>query len=214
MKCGILETKSNSCSEFKQALTNSLGKRLVEGVKSDIFLSSRLNPQEAFSTKPHYYPGQNRLGYLLERLRSNLLLRHPTKTNTEHIDVRNEGMKQLSVTQSHLLISVPMFSVSTTSLNKPVIKSSTQTVFPRCSSELNVPSVTSTQNENSSCSSESIVPSAASLTHEIYESSDPISSSTVSLNVSSFPPPSRGVVAHVVNTDDTSLTHNTPVSNK
>ena len=39
MKCGImekiLETEVNSCSEINQALTNSLGKRLVEAVKSD-----------------------------------------------------------------------------------------------------------------------------------------------------------------------------------
>ena len=36
----ILGAKVNSCSEFRQALTNSLGKRLVEAVKSDIFWSS------------------------------------------------------------------------------------------------------------------------------------------------------------------------------
>ena len=93
IKCGImeeiLEAKVISCSEFKQTLTNSLGKHLVEAVKSDIFWSSGLNPQEAFSTKPHYYPGQNRLGYLLEGVRSNLLLRHPTKTNNENIDIRD-----------------------------------------------------------------------------------------------------------------------------
>ena len=213
MKCGImeeiLEAKSNSCSEFKQALKNSLGKHLVEAVKSDIFWSSGLNPQEALSTKPHYYPGQNRLGYLLERVRSNLLLRHPTKTNNGHINVRVEEMKQLSITQSDLLISVPMLSVSTTSLDKPVIQSASQTVFPHCSSELNLPSATSSkQNENHSCSIESIVPSTTSSIHEISESSDPISSSTVSLNVPSLPLPSR------LNTDDTSLTHNTPVSHK
>ena len=66
----ILEAKVNSCSEFKQSLTNSLGKRLVEAVKSDIFWSSGMNPQEAYATKPHYYPAQNRLGYLLEPARS------------------------------------------------------------------------------------------------------------------------------------------------
>ena len=204
----ILEAKSHSCSEFKQALKNSLGKHLVEAVKSDIFWSSGLNPQEALSTKPHYYPDQNRLGYLLERVRSNLL-RHPTTTNNEHINVRVEEMKQLSITQSDLIISVPMLSVSTTSLDKPVIQSASQTVFPHCSSELNLPSATSSkQNENHSCSIESIVPSSASSTHEISESSDPISSSTVSLNVPSLPLPSR------LNTDDTSLTHNTPVSHK
>ena len=64
----ILEAKVNSGSEFKQALTNSLGKYLVEAVKSDIFWSSRLNPQEAFSTKSYYCPDQNRRRYLLERV--------------------------------------------------------------------------------------------------------------------------------------------------
>ena len=94
IKCGImeeiLEAKVNSCSEFKQSLTNSLGKRLVEAVKSDIFWSSGLNPQEAYATKPHYYPGQNRLGYLLDQVRSNLLSRHKTKSNDEYTNVQIE----------------------------------------------------------------------------------------------------------------------------
>ena len=66
----ILEANANSCNEIKLALTNSLGKHLVEAVKSDIFWNSGLNPQEAYSTKLHYYPDQHRVGYLLERVRS------------------------------------------------------------------------------------------------------------------------------------------------
>ena len=131
----ILGPKVNSCSEFKQALTNSLSKRLVEAVKSDIFGTSGLNPQEAYSTKPHYYPGQNRLGYILKRVRSNLLLRHKSKSDDEHPNVQVEEMPQLSVTWtdcSALLIDVGMLSVSSSSLDPPpvVIQSITQTVLP------------------------------------------------------------------------------------
>ena len=94
IKCGIMEeilkAKVNSCSEFKQSLTNSHDKRLVEAVKSDIFWSSGLNPQEAYATKPHYYHGQNRLGYLLERVRSNLLSCHKTQSNDEYTNVQIE----------------------------------------------------------------------------------------------------------------------------
>ena len=38
----ILEAKINSCAEFRQSLINSLGKRLVEAIKSDIFWSSQV----------------------------------------------------------------------------------------------------------------------------------------------------------------------------
>ena len=51
-------------------------------------------------------------------------------------------------------------------------------------------------------------------THNISELSDPITSSSVSLNVPSFLPTTRGDVAPVVNTVDTTLPHNTPVSHK
>jgi len=70
----ILEAKIESCPEFKQALVNSVGKRLVVAVKSDIFWSSGLNPRDAESTKPQFYPGQNHLGSLLEHIRTNMLL--------------------------------------------------------------------------------------------------------------------------------------------
>ena len=99
-----------------------------------------MNPQEAYATKPHYYPGQNRLGYLLERVRSNLLLRHKTKSNDKYPNVQMEEISQLSVTRTYcsdLSITVPMMSVSSSSLDQPpvVIHSTTQTVHPCCSSE-------------------------------------------------------------------------------
>ena len=131
-------------------------------------------------------------------------------------------MSQLSVTLSRTdcsdySITVPILSVSSSSLGQPpvVIQSATKTAYPRCSNELNVPLATSsTQNVNHNCSIESNAPSAASSTHNISESSDQITSSSVSLNVPSFLPPTKGDVAHVVCTVDTTLPHNTPVSHK
>ena len=110
-----------------------------------------------------------------------------------------------------------MMSVSSSSLDQPpvVIQSTTQPVYPRCSSELNIPSATSSkQNMNHSCSFMSNAHSAASSTHNISESSDSITSSSVSLNVPSFLPTTRGDVAPVVSTVDTTLPPNTPVSHK
>ena len=156
----------------------------------------------------------------IERVRSNLLSRHKTKSNDEYTNVQIEEISQLSVTRtdcSDLSITVPMMPVSSLSLDQPpvVIQSTPQTVHPRYSSELNVPSATSSkQNVNHSCSIESNAHSAASSTHNISESSDSITSSSVSLNVPSFLPTTRGDVAPVVNTVDTTLPHNTPVSHK
>ena len=133
-------------------------------------------------------------------------------------------LKRFHSCQSHGLIALisqspmmPMMSVSSFSLNQPhvVIQSPTQTVHPRCSRELNVPSATSSkQNVNHSCSIESNAPSAASPIHNISESSDSITSSSLSLNVPIFLPTTRCDVAPVVNTVDTTLPHNTPVSHK
>ena len=54
-------------------LINSVGKRLVETVKSDIFWSRGLNSHDASTTKALYYPGQNQLGLLLEHIRTTFL---------------------------------------------------------------------------------------------------------------------------------------------
>ena len=48
---------------------------LVEAVKSYIFWGCELNPSDAASTRPPYYPGQNQLGRLLEHTRSNLIIK-------------------------------------------------------------------------------------------------------------------------------------------
>ena len=69
----ILDSKAKSCPEFRQALINSVGMRLVEAVKSDIYWSSGLNSHDASTTKTLYYPGQNQLGQLLEHIRTKVI---------------------------------------------------------------------------------------------------------------------------------------------
>ena len=87
----ILEAKVDSCPEFRQALVNRMGKRLVEAVKSDIFWSSGLNPRDSETTKPQYYPGQNHLGYLLEHIRSNMLMEKKSSIRHLHlIKIQNQ----------------------------------------------------------------------------------------------------------------------------
>ena len=68
----VLKAKLRSCAEFKHALIISKAKRIVETVKNDRFWSCGLTPKDASSTKADYYPGQNQLGMLLERLRDRL----------------------------------------------------------------------------------------------------------------------------------------------
>ena len=62
----ILVAKTKSCPEFRQSLLESIDMHLVEAVTIEIFWSCGLNPGDAASTRPPYYPGQNQLGRLLE----------------------------------------------------------------------------------------------------------------------------------------------------
>ena len=171
----ILESKAQSCPEFKQALINSLGKRLVESVKSDIFWSSGLNPSEATTTKPSYYPGLNRLGYILERIRSKLLLRRTSREINELTHILEVEKSKCSVTLPDPTNINPMLSASSSSLAQhPELtpSSSTQSITPTCSTE----STTIISNVSSSTLASSPSPVAST-------------SSTVSNSISStFPP--------------------------
>ena len=62
--------------------------RLVETVKGDRYLSCDLNPKEASTTKPKYYPGENRFSLLLEHVRSTLI----GKLNTPKIVNHNANL--------------------------------------------------------------------------------------------------------------------------
>ena len=79
-KCDIMEEilELTPVQNFNK-LINCLGKRLVEAIKSDILWSSGLNPSDSSTTKAYFYPGQNRLGHVVERVRANLLLRNTKK---------------------------------------------------------------------------------------------------------------------------------------
>ena len=68
----ILVAKLRDCPEFKQTLIDSADMRLVEAVKSDRFWSCGLNPKDAATTNPKYFPGKNHLGRLLEHLRAHI----------------------------------------------------------------------------------------------------------------------------------------------
>ena len=185
----ILEAKVTSCPEFKQSLINSLGKRLVEAVKSDIFWSSGLTPGEATTTKPSYYPGLNRLGFILERIRSKLLSRHTTRKSNEHIIMHDDETTESSVTLTDGSVpsnANPMLSVSSCSLTQPreatpsslylptreAMPSSsylpTQTITPQPSTEsstISAPKLIDT--ETTSYSIESNVSSSSSLASNI-----------------------------------------------
>ena len=133
----ILEAKINSCTEFRQSLINSLGKRLVEAIKSDIFWSSGLNPSDSSTTKAHFYPGQNRLGHILKRVRSNLLLRNKKKSTVEHIHDSNDEAPQTSDTATVPRIPDPTLADSSSSTTHPqcVTFASTHSELPQFSNK-------------------------------------------------------------------------------
>lgn len=68
-KC--LEVKALQCTEFKEALIESGNNILVEAT-SDIFWGAGMDPYTVSITKQTYWPGENRLGDLLMKLRHNL----------------------------------------------------------------------------------------------------------------------------------------------
>ena len=53
--CVILHAKADFCEEFKSALLDTAGRRLVEVVTGDDFWSSGLPPYLAASTNPQYF---------------------------------------------------------------------------------------------------------------------------------------------------------------
>ena len=69
----ILEAKINFCVEFKQTLINSLG-YILWSLLSQIFWSFGFTPSDASTTRALFYPGQNHLGHIPERVKANLLL--------------------------------------------------------------------------------------------------------------------------------------------
>ena len=92
----ILFAKTKSCPEFRQSLLESIDMNLVEAVKSDIFWSCGLNPGDAASIRPPYYPGQNQLGRLLEHTRSNLIIKEKKGPNpvSETINIPPQASEQ------------------------------------------------------------------------------------------------------------------------
>ena len=68
----ILHAKADYCKQFKSALMESVGKRLVECTQ-DMYWASGLPPRYTLATKPEYYPGDNKLGQVLESVRFDLI---------------------------------------------------------------------------------------------------------------------------------------------
>ena len=193
----ILEAKAKSCPEFRQSLIISHGKRLVEAVRTDLFWSSGLIPLDASTTKPSYYPGLNRLGSILERLRSRLLLCHSTRVVTERTKVPHNETTQSDTlaegsdtSNTEALPSAHNSSLS--QITEAIPSSSTssiQAVTHQCSGETDVPSTPSTiQSVSPICSTESNVTLASTSTQASSSSSVPVACPTVSLNMHSTPP--------------------------
>ena len=68
----IIHAKADYCNQFKSALKESVGKRLVECTQ-DMYWASGLPPRYTLATKPEYYPGGNKLGQVLESVRFDLI---------------------------------------------------------------------------------------------------------------------------------------------
>ena len=70
-------------------------KKNVEAVKSDRHWSCGHNPKDATTTKPNFYPGENRLGLLLEQIRSTLIRQNNTP-------LLNDGTDQVTASKPDL----------------------------------------------------------------------------------------------------------------
>jgi len=68
----VLAVKADQVPEFRQALLQSRGKKLVEAVKNETYWASGLDTQDTLHTKPEYWFGKNRMGELLMELRAKL----------------------------------------------------------------------------------------------------------------------------------------------
>ena len=159
-------------------------------IKSDIFWSSGLNPSEATTTKPSYYPGLNRLGYILERIRSKLLLRRTSRESNEltHILEVEKSKCSVTLTDSPDPTNInPMLSASSSSLAQhPELtpSSSTQSITPTCSTTISAPPSIETMT-----SKYFIISNVSSSTLASSPSPVASTSSTVSNSISStFPP--------------------------
>ena len=152
-----------------------------------------MNPGEATTTKPSYYPVLNRLGFILERIRSRLLSRHAPRKSNEQIHMHDDETTESSVTLPDGSVpsnANPMMLVSSCSLTQhhEVMPSSsylpTQTITPQVSTEsstISAPKLIDT--ETTSYSIESNVSSS------LASSLPPVVSTTntVSNNIHSTP---------------------------
>ena len=68
----VLHAKADNYEPFRTTLLESLGRRLEESTK-DVFWECGLSPHDTATTIPEYYPGYNKLGAILEQVRSELL---------------------------------------------------------------------------------------------------------------------------------------------
>ena len=68
----ILDAKLEQCSKFRDELSKSQGKRIIEATQ-DTYWASGLPPYLSTTTKPEYFPGENWLGRILEDMREELI---------------------------------------------------------------------------------------------------------------------------------------------
>ena len=118
----VLNAKLSSSSEFKKALISSKGKRLVETVKNDRFWSCGLTPKYTLSTKTDYYPGQNQLGMLLDRLLDSLngnIESHLQTPDEHHLGINNIKVNPENQDNSSLISSIAPSITSSTPAPSP-----------------------------------------------------------------------------------------------
>ena len=117
----------------------------IEAVKSDRHWSCGLNPKDATTTKPKFYPGENRLGLLLEQSRSTLIGENNTPLLNDGTDQVTASKPDFSSSQLETLPLPPQRSclISPTSIPSTYedIKSdkSASTISP-CNSEKTITS--------------------------------------------------------------------------
>ena len=111
----VLRAKIDSSVTFRNALLDTGDMKLAEG-REDMIWGSGLTFSHTITTKPEYWPGSNKLGSILESLRSMLRSASP--------DVEVKGRS--AVAESKIKTSTPAFNSTTSSVETEVTSSVTE----------------------------------------------------------------------------------------
>ena len=165
-----MHAKADYCPQFRKALLESAGKRLVEAVVGDVFWSAGLPPIYASSTKPEYFPGCNQLGAVLESIRQDLMREEILSVQ---MGVEDVTTPQPSDDQLNCDIDIHPSPLMDDNLATPVTPSTCPTAFESLNSDNDNLSPQSPDNRSGSGDNISDLDSSSSGSEVVFTSNPP-----------------------------------------